>query len=100
MFPTLSECSASPLSKQFGELMERAKIEHTTIREKSGAGRSVSALSFHSLRHSFSSILANAGVSEELRMTIVGHSSRVMHQKYSHHELQRMRDAISVLPTL
>jgi integrase len=58
----------------------------------------VSALSFHSLRHSFSSILANAGISEELRMTIVGHTTRDMHAKYTHHELARLRDAISVLP--
>jgi integrase len=100
LFPTLANCSASPLSKEFGELMERARIEHRTIREKSGAGRSVSALSFHSLRHSFSSILANAGVSEERRMSLVGHTTRDMHQKYTHHQLEQMRDAIALLPRL
>jgi len=100
VFPTLAGGSASPLSKQFGEIMERAKIEHRTIREKSGAGRSVSALSFHSLRHSFSSILANAGVSEERRMALVGHRERDTHQRYTHHQLERLRDAIAVLPSI
>jgi integrase len=98
IFPTLAESSAGPLSKQFRELMERARIVHRTIREKSGAGRSVSELSFHSLRHSFSSILANAGVSEERRMALVGHTTRDMHQKYTHHELEQMRAAIALLP--
>ena len=59
LFPTLAGRSASPLSKQFGELITLANIERGVIRERTTyGGRSVSALSFHSLRHSFSSILA------------------------------------------
>jgi len=101
IFPTLAGRRASLLSKQFGDLMEQAQIERGVIRERTTyGGRSVSALSFHSLRHSCSSILASNGVSEELRMIIVGHSTRAMHAKYTHHELERLRDAISVLPTL
>jgi Phage integrase family. len=101
LFPTLAGRSASSLSKQFGELMEQAHIERGMIRERTTYGsRRVSALSFHSLRHSCSTILANSGVSEELRMTIVGHTTRAMHAKYTHHELERLRDAIALLPTL
>jgi integrase len=100
LFPTLAGRSTSLLSNVFRRIMEKARIEHRVIREKSGAGRSVNALSFHSLRHSFSSILANAGVSEERRMALVGHRTRDMHAKYTHHELERLRDAISLLPTL
>jgi integrase len=101
IFPTLAGRKASPLSKQFGELIALANIERGVIRERTTyGGRSVSALSFHSLRHSFSSILANAGVSEERRMTLVGHTTRDMHQKYTHHQLEQLRDAIAVLPTL
>jgi hypothetical protein len=37
-------------------------------RDESGSGRSVNALTFHSLRHTFNSILANAGIAEETRM--------------------------------
>ena len=101
LFPTLAGRSASPLSKQFGELMRLANIERGVIRERTSlGGRSVSALSFHSLRHSFSSILANAGVSEERRMALVGHRERDTHQRYTHHELERLRDAIALLPKL
>jgi integrase len=101
LFPTLAGRSASPLSKQFGELITLANIERGVIRERTTyGGRSVSALSFHSLRHSFSSILANAGVSEERRMALTGHTTRDVHQRYTHHELERLRDAISLLPSL
>lgn len=101
IFPTLAGRSAPVLSHQFRKLMEQARIEQRIIRERtSQGGRSVNALSFHSLRHSFSSILANAGISEERRMALVGHTTRDMHQKYTHHELERLRDAISVLPSL
>jgi integrase len=100
VFPSLAQRSVSPLSKEFGKLMEEAHIEQHSIRERTKSGRSVNALSFHSLRHSFSSILANAGVREELRMALTGHPTRAIHAKYTHHELERLRDAISVLPTL
>jgi len=99
VFPTLAERSASVLSKRFGELIALANIDRGLLRERTTQGaRSVSALSFHSLRHSFSSILANAGVSEERRMALTGHSTRDMHAKYTHHQLEQLRDAISVLP--
>ena len=52
--PSLAQRKISPLSKQFRKIMERAHIEQRVIRERSesGSGRSVNALSFHSLRHS------------------------------------------------
>jgi integrase len=101
IFPTLAGRRASLLSKQFGELMEQEHIERGVIRERTTyGGRSVSALSFHSLRHSFSSILANAGVSEERRMALTGHKSRDMHQHYSHHELEQLQKAVALLPSL
>jgi integrase len=101
IFPTLAERASSTLSTQFAELLAQANIERGLIRERTTqSSRSVSSLSFHSLRHSFSSILANAGVSEEQRMALTGHTTRDMHAKYTHHELERLRDAISVLPTL
>jgi len=43
-------------------------------------------------------LLANAGVSEETRMALTGHTTRAMQQHYTHRELQILRDAVSVLP--
>jgi integrase len=106
LFPSLAQQAqrhVSPLSKAFRKIMQRARIEQSVIRERSESsesGRKVYALSFHSLRHSFASILANAGVSEELRMALTGHTERQTHKRYTHHELTRLRDAIAVLPRI
>src|SRR4051812_32139353 len=79
VFPTLygkTSAGKSGLSMAFARLMKRAGIDGGAIRERGpGVSRSVSALSFHSLRHSFNSALANAGVAQELRMRLTGHSS-------------------------
>ena len=31
-------------------------------------------------------------------MLLTGHSAREIHQRYSHHELDRLRDAVAVIP--
>jgi integrase len=65
VFPTLYNKPGpgkSGLSMTFKRLMARAGIVDGIARQKAGdAGRNVSLLSFHSLRHSFTSALANAG---------------------------------------
>jgi len=100
LFPSLAERVTSYLSREFKRLMHAARIEQRVIRERGedGSGRSVNALSFHSLRHSFSSLLANAGIAEETRMALTGHTTRAVHQHYTHRELSILRDAVSVLP--
>ena len=85
----------------FKRTMAKADIDAGVIRERFGAaGRSVSALSFHSLRHSFNSALANAGVSQELRQRLTGHASAGMNIICTHHELETVRSAIKTLPRL
>ena len=55
---------------------------------------------FHSLRHTLATILQHNGVAEEVRMSLVGHSSKAVHGKYSHAQQKVMRDAIATLPSL
>src|SRR4030095_5899926 len=98
LFTSLAQRNVSPLSKHFRKLMKQARIEQRVIREGNKSGRTVYGLSFHSLRHSFNSILANAGVSEEMRMALTGHKSRDIHQKYTHHDLEVFQAAIGMLP--
>jgi integrase len=101
VFKSLAQRNASGLSNAFRKIMDQAHIEQREVRKRiSKGGRSVSALSYHSLRHSFATTLANAGIPEELRMLLTGHTSHVHHQKYSHHDLERLRDAVSVLPRI
>ena len=86
------------LSEQFKRIAERTGLG-TDMVEGSGKRR-VSRRSFHALRHSFVSGLANAGVAPELRMKLSGHTTEAVHRGYSHHELETLRGALSRLPSL
>jgi integrase len=87
------------LSGRFKSIMEKAGIKGRTLRGGDGGkGRTTSSLSFHSLRHTFNSALANAGVPQELRQKLTGHASIAMNNKYTHHELETLRGAVAKLP--
>jgi integrase len=104
LFPSLagkSTSGKSGLSQTFKRLMERANVRGELVRERRGeSGRSVSTLSFHSLRHTLVSLMANAGVPVEVRQKFTGHASAEMNQHYTHHEIETLRSAIEKLPTL
>ena len=57
---------------QFKRILERAQIGGRIVRAATGQGRKQSSLSFHSLRHSFVSALANAGIAPDLRQSSRG----------------------------
>ena len=93
------------LSGRFKRIMEKAGIKGRTLRSgdvgkagKAGKGRTTSSLSFHSLRHTFVSALANAGVPSELRQKLSGHADERSHAIYTHHELETLRGAVAKLP--
>jgi integrase len=104
VFPELVDKSGggkSGLSATFKRIMARAGVDGGLIRERQGTdGRSLSALVFHSLRHSFNSALANANVSQELRRKMTGHASEAMNDSYTHLELETLRGAVTSLPRL
>ena len=105
VFPALAnrdEGGRNGLSKQFGRILVDAKIDNATIRERrqDSKGRTVKSLTFHSLRHSFTSELANAGVPAELRQQLTGHSDDATHEIYVHHDLERLRAAVAKLPKM
>jgi len=103
VFPTLAGKSGggkSGLSMAFKRIMDRAKIKGRLLREANGAGRSQSSLSFHSLRHTYNSAMANAGVALEIRQKLTGHSSVEMNKIYTHHDLEPLRAAVAAIPSL
>lgn len=53
---------------------------------------------FHSLRHTFVSISANAGVPLALVQAIVGHSNPAMTRHYFHESEEALKNAVSTLP--
>ena len=91
----------SGLSMSFKRLMERAGIDDGVAHKKDGKlGRNVSRLSFHSLRHSFNSAMANADVPLEIRQKLTGHASQDMNKHYTHLELETVRRAVASISRL
>ncbi len=86
------------LSEGFKRIMRKAGVDGQIV---AGKGvRNISRRSFHALRHSFTSALANAGVAEELRMRLTGHTTKAVHRGYTHHEIESLRSAVGKLPAL
>jgi integrase len=103
IFPDLcgvTTAGSSGLSDTFSRLVTRAGIVAPASVEKDGKGRRVRRLTFHSLRHSFVSQLANLEVGPDLRKELVGHSSDSIHERYTHLSFDLQRMAISKLPVL
>ncbi len=85
------------LSEGFKRIVVRAGLDLKVVKGK--GTRNFARRTFHSLRHTFSSVLANQGVSEEMRMKMTGHSSREMHQRYSHHDNRALQKAMDSMPS-
>ena len=101
LFPSLAGKATdgkSGLSMAFSAIMAKAGIKGETEKPKGKAGRTRNALSFHCLRHTFNSALANAGVSVEIRLALVGHASPEMNMNYTHRELAPLQEAMKSLP--
>ena len=56
--------------------------------------------SFHSLRHTLTSWLADSNVSPEIRMQIIGHKSQDVHSLYTHLDAKTLKKAMSGVPGL
>jgi integrase len=102
LFPTLAGITTGGkygLSSQFAQIMEKAGIAGTITRHTE-RGRANRSLSFHSLRHSFNSAMANAGVAQEVRMKLTGQRTADINTVYTHIELEPLRAAIATLPSI
>jgi integrase len=86
------------LSETFKLIMRNAGLDAGKVK-KAGV-RQLSRRSFHALRHSFNSAMANAGVSQEVRMKLTGHKTESVNRGYTHHELEPLRAAVDKIPSL
>lgn len=94
---------ASMLSAQFFEIMvaaglAKARKNKQANKQGRSAKRENNELSFHSLRHSATSIMKNAGVSPAIVQEFIGHDSKAVSQNYTHIELDAMRRATDLMP--
>lgn len=88
IFPDLREKSGSCAAAAFNRLMKRAGVEKHVEVDGVLVGRSL-----HTFRHTFITRLAEAGVAEDVRMRLAGHSSVESHKLYNHGE-KDLREAI------
>jgi integrase len=61
--------------------------------------RVLSPLSFHSLRHTTTSMLKASGAPESIVRDIIGHESAAVSRQYTHVEPAAKRDAMSKMPS-
>ena len=103
VFPTLDgriSGSNGGLSNEFARLMKKAVVVAPAGREKEGRGRQVRTKSFHSLRHTFVSTMANSDIPADLRKEFAGHDTDEVHHRYVHFTLEKQREALAKLPCL
>jgi integrase len=101
--PTLTKRKVSGkygLSIQFHTILDQAGIKQETIAAAGRAGHRFHKYTFHSLRHSFISELANAGIAPDVRQLLAGHSDDRSHAIYTHTQLNTLRAAVEKLPSI
>jgi integrase len=94
------------LSRQFYELLADAGLAKPKAhrRTKTAPGRDgareMSQISFHSLRHTATSLMKNAGINASVVMDIIGHESEAISAHYTHIDEETKRKAIALLPSI
>jgi len=107
VLPTLAKMKsggANGASSRFNRIMEKAGIDRVELRpkqntdpkqhpDKQSKGRRICGKSFHSLRHTAVSALANAGIPEDVRMLLVGHENVDVNRRYTKQDVETLREA-------
>jgi integrase len=92
------------LSKQFYQILVNAGLATARKFKETGEGKSVrhtqNELSFHCLRHTATSLLKNAGVSDVVARDIIGHDSPAVSAHYTHIDAATKRSALEKLPDI
>ncbi len=86
------------VSQQLTRIFKAASI--TTSIKIEGRKHRTPEAGFHSLRHTFVSFAANAGVPLHIVQSIVGHESTAMTRHYYHENIDALKSAVAAIPTL
>ena len=107
VFPDLADLRTETLSGKFSAIVADAgfgtydKLHRGKEGGKGrGARRATGNLTFHSLRHTSTSELKNAGVSNAIAQEIIGHDSEAMSRHYTKIETKTLRAAVNLLPDI
>jgi len=95
---------SAALSNQFSDLLADAGLRRRKNHESTGKGRNVaregSALSFHSLRRTATTLMHEAGIPQQVVQAMIGHDSSEIHQLYVAIGAENLRKAADSLPEL
>jgi integrase len=102
LFPVANAATVSQNSKAFAKILVAAGLRKELPNHKGkgkgrNAKREASDVTFHCLRHTATSLLKNAGVSNVVAMEIIGHKTEAISRAYTHIEQKTMKRAIDSL---
>lgn len=101
VLPTICEMYTGArwkIGHEIAKIFKKANI--VTSVKLEGRHKRTPEATFHSLRHTFVSLAANAGVPLHIVQSIVGHESTAMTRHYYHESLDALRNAVSAIPTI
>jgi integrase len=105
LFPRANGFDVATLSRQFCTILAHLGLRdpvapHRKTEQSKGrdARRTTGGVSFHCLRHTATSALKNAGVSDAVAREIIGHDSESISRAYTHIETKALREAVNRLP--
>jgi integrase len=104
VFPTLARQpigGENGLSNTFAKLCDQAGIEKRLIRQaNAGKGRSVRALTFHSLRHTAATQVFNQAALKEITRRVTNHAPGGVVDRYIHQDIETLQAATNLIPRL
>jgi integrase len=95
---------AGNLSNQFHQILVNAGYADKRSHHSTGKGRNTAReqneISFHSLRHTATTLLKAAGVSDAVAREFIGHDSPTVSKHYTHIPTKTLRQAAKRLPDI
>lgn len=98
LFPSIRILKSTTTSQTFCRFMRAAQVAQVIVLAP-GDPPKIARRSFHSLRHTFTTWLAEADIHSDIRRKLTGHHSDGIHGKYSHHN-EALDRAIATLPSI
>jgi integrase len=95
---------AGNLSNEFFNILVAAGLAQKKSHKATGKGRDAkreqNEVSFHSLRHTATSLLKSAGVSDAVAMEFIGHDSKSVSRQYTHIPTEMLKQAAAKMPDI
>jgi len=101
VFPKIAALAKTSRSNQFREILASVGLARPISHKnegRRGRERETHELSFHSVRHTATSMLKAAGVTDGVVRGIVGHETVAMSKVYTHHDLETTLAALKKMP--